>query len=589
MMTLGTASSALIVSNSEQLVGALGQTRPTMTEYSPIFCFDFGHDYRVAAPGFQPVSRVFRSPRYLWVTPVREQEQTGETDPLLRTFVEGPQGEFWAGLDNGDYRVTLIMGDREKSHGPFTIYLQDQAVRSGLHLAPGEVLRPSFPVSIEDNKFRLRFEGAVGGNFLLNGLIIEGPPGKTSRRLFEAAPSERLPTVEEVLQQGSMDDHATLRRYCEWLLSKRFSNGFLGDRGNYGSGTPIDYWYTTAYPVRTLLAGYEIFSEKKYLDATVQILDKFVSEQLPNGAWNQTYRNKPTKELSQKQVEECMEKQWMNMSDIGSMATALAIACHYVPESRKSIYLASLRHFCDDWASRWQLASGGFTDGMYNGVPQTQIYSAATSIEAAAFAAHYAVTKETKYLKTAQRAVEFLLANWTPDGRSFTFPHTSLNGGKKYLQPVTQFGYFFYDFEGILMTYHQSQDPELRRKVEEICKWYLKGERGLLKTMGDTPWMPLQNFWDNSKTAGMPLVFLDYHRMERDPAIDRMVGLAKRFLCTPKFAERIGVMVEDPDLHWGGHSLQSWAGFSVAATGFAGLSVAEMIQPRVIYLAKNNN
>jgi hypothetical protein len=107
--------------------------------------------------------------------------------------------------------------------------------------------------------------------------------------------------------------------------------------------------------------------------------------------------------------------------------------------------------------------------------------------------------------------------------------------------------------------------------------------------MGNTPWMPLQDCWDNSKTAGMPLVFLDYQRMETDPAIDRTVGLAKRFLCTPKFAERIGVMVDDPDLPWGGHSLQSWAGLAVAATGFAGLSVAEMIRPGVIYLTKNND
>jgi len=591
IMTLGAANSAFVGQGSAQPAGALGQTKPVTAQPTPLYCFDFGHDYRVAARGFQPASSVYRSPRYLWITPVRQQERIGETDPLLKTFVEGPQGEFWVGLDNGDYSVKLIMGDREKGHGPFTIYLQGQAVKSGLRLGAGEVLRPSFPAKVVDNKLRLRFEAAPGETFLLNGLIIEGPPGKAAHRMFENAPEDHLPTVEEVLREGSVDTRATLRRYCDWLLAQRFPNGFLGDRGNYGIGPPVDdYWYTTAYPVRTLLAGYEILSEKKYLDATAEILDEFVGEQLPNGAWNQTVRNKPTRELSKEELDECLQKKWMNMSDIGSMAAALGIACHYVPQPRKSIYLASLRHFCDDWASQWQLVSGGFTDGMHTGVPQTQIYSAATGIEAAAFAAHYAVTKETKYLKTAQRAAEFLLDNWTPDGPSFTYPYdVSQIEGKKYLQPVTNFGYLFYDFEGILMTYHQSEDPAFRAKVEKVCKWYLKGERGLLETVGYTPWMPLRNFWDNSKSAGMPLVFLDYQRMESDPAIDRLVGLATRFLCTPKFAERIGVMVNDPDLPWGGHSLQSWAGFAVAATGFAGLSVAEMIQPGVIYLTKNKD
>lgn len=60
--------------------------------------------------------------------------------------------------------------------------------------------------------------------------------------------------------------------------------------------------------------------------------------------------------------------------------------------------------------------------------------------------------------------------------------------------------------------------------------------------------------------------------------------MARRFLSTPAYARSIGVMVNDPDVPFGGHSLQSWAGFSIAATGFAGLSVAEMIQPGLIYL-----
>lgn len=72
--------------------------------------------------------------------------------------------------------------------------------------------------------------------------------------------------------------------------------------------------------------------------------------------------------------------------------------------------------------------------------------------------------------------------------------------------------------------------------------------------------------------------------MGTDVAVDRAVNITKRFLCTPKFSQRIGVMVEDPPLHWGGHTLQSWAGCAIAATGFAGLSLAEMVQPGIIYL-----
>src|SRR5437016_173531 len=121
IVTLGAASAVCIGHSPAQFAGTLGQTKPARSQLTPIYCFAFGHDYRVVAPGFEPVSRVFRSPRYLWITPVREQERIGEPDLLLRNFVEGPQGEFWVGLDNGDYMIRLVMGDREKGHGPFTI------------------------------------------------------------------------------------------------------------------------------------------------------------------------------------------------------------------------------------------------------------------------------------------------------------------------------------------------------------------------------------------------------------------------------------------------------------------------------------
>ena len=40
-------------------------------------------------------------------------------------------------------------------------------------------------------------------------------------------------------------------------------------------------------------------------------------------------------------------------------------------------------------------------------------------------------------------------------------------------------------------------------------------------------------------------------------------------------------MENDPDLPWGGHSLMSWTGCAVAATGFAGLALADMVQPGI--------
>jgi hypothetical protein len=549
-----------------------------------LYRFDFGDDYQQVAPGYQPVSRVYRSARFLWVGPVNDDERADNPDPLLRDFETGNRGEFRMGLDNGEYRITVIMSDSAQAHGPFTIYVQDEAAASDIRLAPGQVVRRTIAARVTDGMLRLRFEAAPKQSFVVNGLIVEGAPGKGSRRMFPNAPPETLPSREEVAR-GSPDVRQALRRYCDWLLAHRLENGFLGDY-EPGAHTVSYYWYSSAYPIRTLLAGYEIFGEGKYLEAVTQILDKLVEEQLPNGAFAQTYRNKPTPQLSKEELDNILQHQWMNMADVGSIATALAVSCHYVSGARRERYLGAIRRYCDEWASRWQLPSGAFTNGMESGEAQTQPYGVATGTEAAAFAALYAVTQEPRYLEVARKAAEFLLDAWRPDGQVLCHPHRSTNGGKEYIQPVTQFGDMFYYSDGLLFVYAHERDPGVRAKMQQVYREYVHGAKGLLQVMGNAPWFPLQDAWDNSKTAGIPLAFLALCGMERDAPAERALDLMRRFLSTPEFAQRIGVMLDDPDLPWGGHSLQSWSGCAVAATGFGGMSLAEMVRPGVIFLAQ---
>jgi hypothetical protein len=386
------------------------------------------------------------------------------------------------------------------------------------------------------------------------------------------------------MRSGSVDARSALRTICDWLLEHRLANGFLGDFEPGRKGTNF-YWYTTAYPVRTLLAGYDIFGEKKYLDAVFRIMDVLVEEQLPNGAWQQIFRDKPANKLTELELKDIYEHEWMNLADIGCIATALGLTCHYAAEPRKSLYMAALRRFCDDWAQKWQLPSGGFTNGMEAGHACTEIYSVATATEAAAFASLYAVTNNQKYMAVAEKAAHFLADHWNEDGQSVCYNHRSTKGGLVLAQPVNYFGADFYTIDGLFMVYHHTHDQSLRDKIIKVMSWYIKGERGLLALLGQNAWWPLQDAWNNSKTAGIPLAFLNYQQERSDPAVDRFVSLARRFLCTADFSQRLGVMVEDADVPWGGHSLQSWAGCAISATGFAGLSIAEMIQAGITFQA----
>jgi len=103
--------------------------------------FDFGGDYQQVAPGFRRISRVYHSPRFLWVNPVQEGERIQNPDPLLRDFICGPRGEFWIGLPEGKYTFTFIMGDSEETRGPFSISVQGRVVAESVVVPKGQTLR----------------------------------------------------------------------------------------------------------------------------------------------------------------------------------------------------------------------------------------------------------------------------------------------------------------------------------------------------------------------------------------------------------------------------------------------------------------
>ena len=551
-----------------------------------LYCFDFGGAFQDVAPGYTPVSRVYHSPRYLWIDNVREVERMDVSDPLRRDFVGGSKGEFWIGLDNGDYEITVILGDPREPKGPFNIYLQNKLVQKDITLEPGKTIEFTYPVIVNNQKLDLKINAEENKEFAINGLVLSGDTGKALRRLFKNAPSDQLPSVNEVFQKGSTNSRLALRTICDWFLAHRLPNGFLGDYEPGRKGTNY-YWYTSAYPIRSLLAGYEIFGEKKYLNAVIKITDTLVEEQLPNGAWQQIFRGKATKDLSKDEIKDIYQHEWMNMADIGSIATALGITANYVSEPRKSKYIKALQRFCDDWASKWQQPSGGFSNGMEAGVIRTKVYSTATATEAAAFTSLYIQTKNEKYLSIAEKAARFMTDNWKEDGRPIWFNHETVKEGLILPQSIVNFGAAFYHIDGLFLVYHYTKDQALQEKIQRAYSWYIKGEKGLLVNLGQNSWWLLQDAWNNSKTAGIPLALLNYQRIVNDHAVNRAVSMAKRFLCTPEFSKILGVMVEDADVPWGGHSLQAWAGCAVSATGFAGLSIAEMIQPGVIYL-KNN-
>ena len=139
-----------------------------------------------------------------------------------------------------------------------------------------------------------------------------------------------------------------------------------------------------------------------------------------------------------------------------------------------------------------------------------------------------------------------------------------------------------------------SDRQSVRQTVFDAIRRYLFGSEGLLVKLGENSWWQLQNNWHNSKSAGNPIVLLDFLLYGREfgasqgelERVQKAYDLCSRYLCSESFPQQIGVMAEDPEepLPFRPHSIQSWTGCAVAATGFAGIAYAHMTRPGIIYL-----
>lgn len=556
-------------------------TNSSSSRMKEIIKLQFGNAFYPKVPGYTRVNRIYSSSRFLWTSDVQESPSpsASESKPADYGYASGKDNEFWIGVTPGEYEILLVSHDPSNAHGPFDVFLGGQCIINQWFIPAGEVGCKKIIGKPTDGAFKLRFKAAADKDFLINKLELKGTSGATLQPLFPDAPPDTLP--EPASSDQAPDPAMTLRAICDWLIDHRSPGIFLGDMG-YGE---YRMWYTSAYPIRTLLAGYEIFGEQRYLRACEYLLDVFVDEQLPCGGWRQHMIGQSAQNMSAQEQEKILSTMWVNLSDIGSMAGTLGVACRYVSANRRQRYLKALRHFCEDWAMQFQQPSGGFSDGVEGGARQTVIYSAATGIEAATFAILYSLTGDSRYLSVAEKAVKFLLNDFKPDGSTISWEPiwTKTDPGREVLVSCTDFGYVFYHNEGLLYTYYQTPSEPLRKEIQD--GWEKKYVPALLRALGTNVWWPLQDIWNNAKSAATPLVLLALAGAGNKEVLEPIKRL-RCFLSIPDHNIRIGVMANEPVLPWGGrNSHHSWAGCSREVCGWAGMTLAEMIKPGVLYLS----
>jgi hypothetical protein len=543
-----------------------------------LLALQFGNTYQRRAAGYALTTRTYKNPCVVWVDNVADGAYLNVDEALLEGYAGmWKPSELRIGLNPGTYHVTLTSFDPVHAHGPFSVTAGGSPAISGVSAPANEIVTVDFDCNVQGDVLSLRFVPDEGSGMVLNALVITGPDDAQLHPVFKTAPPIEMPDRDELAQSARNDPKAALKEICDWLVAHRNENGFLGDAWEGG----IFLWYTASMPVRALLAGYDILGEAAYRDAAFRVLDLFAGEQLPSGAFGSILRGKPTSELSQSELTTVIETHGQPMSDIGSIVSALAIGSQYADSGRKERYVETVRHFCADYASLHQLPNGAFTDG-----PNTGLYSCATAIQAATFSLASAVTGDARFLDNAARAISFLLRDWLEDGRMLgRAPHWPVRNHLPFVMETLYFGDQWYYDEGFITTAYHAQDDDLRREIVEAIRRRLFGKCGLLTALEDRPWWPVQDIWNNAKSIGMvqTLLFAQESGLSK-PALEEALESMQKVLSTPEYSRRLGVMAGDVEFSKEKYGFLSWSGMSIEATGFAGMTLAEMLKPGILYL-----
>ncbi len=367
------------------------------------------------------------------------------------------------------------------------------------------------------------------------------------------------PLLDAQLQSALRGYHADI---CDWVMTLDVGSGVL----NNTDDTPWSVFINGNF-ARVLMTGAHLHGRQEYLDEALRWCDTFVEQQqlvktstgMDGGFWGD---HGATGNLY--------------LADSGTAATALALGCRRTDGERREVYLAAMQRFadfvhtgCDEDpqgqgrqpSSGWVIGEGPHEGalgcGYYRGHLSTEPYIIATGVNGGAFMSMlYSITGEKRPMRTASGAVRWILSQRLANGQ---LPYI-LDGSQSASWP---FNTTTYCTEGIVATATHVDDPQLRSEiisgVEPIIEWLLQSQNE------DGTWGAPRSADQQRSPECVVLLAWYYRNADSDARVAEAVRKYCRFLLEPESSEAYGVK-----------SL-------VRTTGFVGLTVAELLEPELIY------
>ena len=320
---------------------------------------------------------------------------------------------------------------------------------------------------------------------------------------------------------------------------------------------------------RLLAASYRITGNESYLKEALRWADSFYHHQRvamtsklgESGYWVDLSRN---------------PRGNIYFGDGGTATSALAMILGYAEPGKKPLYLKALERYARfvidgctidpqglgrEAAPGWVIRQGGDTGalgcGYYGGHLSLKPYTISTATTGGGFfSALYALTGKAEYKDVAAGAVAWLLKIRRPDGE---IPYI-LDGETSAVWPLDTLTYCTEAFVPADI-YLRDEDTKrlLRAGIKPTIRWFLARQNA------DGSWGEMQSPDQQRSPRAVTLLAWYYRNVEQDPRVKDAVRLYCEFLLNPEKARSYGIKQ------------------LVRTTGFAGLTVAEVLLPASTY------
>jgi hypothetical protein len=337
--------------------------------------------------------------------------------------------------------------------------------------------------------------------------------------------------------------------------------------------TNVPVIFTGGYYMRDLAAGYEIFGDKRYLDAAVAYADSLLDKQSPRGYWRTGYGK-------------------LYLADTASALGLFIVLYPHVDRERQHKYFDAVQRYVDAIERDGLIRPSGALDvGLVldtNSAPiraYGEDYSTSSQLTGGeVFTWMYHRTSKEKYRQIAYNTQKWVLSTMRADGvipYNLPFMKSDLRikgSATNDFMLWTNSAYLnsAYAGEGLLSFDLYCGNPawqeELRARIKPHMDFLLRTQNpdGTWSTPGD---------WDQKRSPGI-INFLTwyYGNVEKDPRIPEATRKFGAFILSPANAKRFGMLNDGatPDATKPNNHINY-----DCVTALTGRALADMLKPGV--------